>query len=80
MKERNTNIYVYLINERRIHLCGQYQFIKKSKKGLTYNTLNEWIWSVTQNLIGQSSIYKKTIFVDEHRRNEFKSFANAYDV
>ena len=69
----NTNICVYLINEQRIHLYGQYQFMRKPKKnGLTYNTLKEWIWGVTQNLVGQSSIYKKVIFIDECRQNKFK--------
>ena len=53
---------------------------EKIKKRLTYNTLKEWIWSVTQNLVGQSPIYKKVIFIDECRQNEFKSFANAYKV
>ena len=42
--------------------------------------MKEWIWSVTQNLVGQSSIYKKVIFKDEHWQNECKSFVNAYDV
>ena len=51
-----------------------------NKKGLIYNILKEWIWSVTQNFVGQSSISKKVIFVDERRQNEFKSFANAYNV
>ena len=86
MKKRNTKIYIYLINERRIDLYRQYQFIRKQKKkkkkgkGLIYNTLKEWIWSIIQNLVEQSSIYKKVIFIDKRRRNEFKSFANAYNV
>ena len=54
--------------------------MRKQKKGLTYNILKEWIWSVTQNLVGQSSLYNKVIFIDEHRWNEFKSFTNAHNV
>ena len=27
-----------------------------------------------------NSIYKKVVFIDEQCRNEFKSFANAYNV
>ena len=53
---------------------------ENKKKGLTYNTLKEWIWSVTQNLVRQSSVYKKVIFIDECWQNEFKSFVNAYNV
>ena len=42
---------------------------EQRKKGLTNNTLKEWIWSVAQNLVGQSSIYKKVIFIVECRWN-----------
>ena len=70
MGEKNTDFHVHLINKRRIHLYWQYQFMRKQKKELTYNTLKEWIWSVTQNLVGQSSMYKKVIFIDEHQWNE----------
>ena len=52
--------------------------MREQERGLTYNTLEKLIWSVTQNLVGQSSIYKKVIFIDEHRQNDFKSFMNAY--
>ena len=55
------HVYVYLIGEQRIHLHKPHQFMRKQKKGFTYNTLKEWIWSVTQNLFGQSSIYKKRL-------------------
>ena len=32
MREGNTNIYVYQINEQRIHLYRQFQFMRKQKK------------------------------------------------
>ena len=32
MRQRNTNIYVYLIRKRRIYLHRQYQLMRKQKK------------------------------------------------
>ena len=54
--------------------------MREQEKGLTYNTLKKWTWNVTQNLVVQSSIYKKVILIDECRQNDLKSFANAYKV
>ena len=72
------NIHFYLqcfSCKNKIHLYRQYQFMRKQE-----NTLKEGIWSVIQHLVRQSSIYKKVIFIDERRWNEFKSFANTYNV
>ena len=74
-----SHIHIWLCNiviDWIINLYREHQFMRKQEKCLTYNTLKEWIWGVTQNLVGQSSIYKKVIFIDERRQNEFKSFAN----
>ena len=83
IRKKSVNLsYAHLIMRKECVFTDNISLWENKKRGrwLTYNTLKEWIWSASKNLIGQSLIYKKVIFINERQRNEFKSFANAHNV